>query len=298
MPFARPRPQTTAVIALVAVTAVWGSTFVIVQDIVATVPVLDFLGVRFGIATLLMLAVRPRALASLPRPMIGRGVLLGLALGMGYALQTVGLKYASATVSGFITGMFVVFTPLAAWVFLRTRIAASAWLGVGLATVGLAFLSLNGASLGVGELLTLGCAAMFAAHIVGLGAWSTHEQAYGLAVLQLGVVSIVCLLFGSLDGITLPSDGSTWAAVVFLAVFATAVAFFVQTWAQAHLAPTRAAVVMTMEPVFATAFAVLVAGEVLTGRIVVGALCILAAMYLVELGPRKSADAAVERLEA
>jgi drug/metabolite transporter (DMT)-like permease len=291
------RPQTTAVIALVAVTAVWGSTFVIVQDVVETVPVLDFLGVRFGIATLLMLAVRPRALGALPRPMFGRGVLLGVALGTGYVLQTIGLKYASATVSGFITGLFVVFTPLVAWIFLRTRIAGTAWLGVGLATVGLAFLSLNGASVGIGELLTLGCAAMYAVHIVGLGAWSTHEQAYGLAVLQLGVVSVVCLVAGSLNGITLPSDGSTWAAVVFLAVFATAVAFFVQTWAQAHLAPTRAAVVMTMEPVFATAFAVIVAGEVLTGRIIIGALCILAAMYLVELGPRNAADAAVERLE-
>lgn len=292
-----PRPQTTAVASLTAVTAIWGSTFVIVQDVVRTVPVLDFLGVRFGIATLLMLAVRPRSVAALPRALVPRGIALGVILGSGYVLQTFGLKYASATVSGFITGLFVVFTPLVAWVLLRTRVTAAAWLGVGLATIGLAFLSLNGAAVGLGEALTLGCAALYAVHIVGLGAWSTHEDAYGLAVVQLGTVSAVCLVIGASDGLILPSQPSTWAAVLFLALFATAIAFFVQTWAQAHLAPTRAAVVMTMEPVFATVFAVLVAGEVLTLRIAVGAACILAAMFLVELGPRRGADAEVERLE-
>jgi drug/metabolite transporter (DMT)-like permease len=290
-------PDLWATAPLLAVTVVWGSTFVIVQDVVRTVPVLDFLGLRFGIATVLMLLIRPQRVRALPRGQIKRGVVLGLVLGGGYVLQTLGLQHASATVAGFITGLFVVFTPIVAWVFLRSRIERAAWLGVILATFGLALLSLNGWSVGIGELLTLGCALLYAVHIVGLGQWSTHEDAYGLAVIQLGTVSIVCTTLGATNGFVLPSTTSTWAAVVFLAVFATAIAFFVQTWAQAHLSPTRTAVVMTMEPVFATLFAVLFADEQLTTRIVVGAACVLAAMYLVELGPRHAADAEIERLE-
>jgi len=282
---------------LLAVTVVWGSTFVVVQDVVRTVPVFDFLGMRFGIATLLMLLIRPRSVLALPRIQVQRGITLGLVLGGGYILQTIGLKYASATVAGFITGLFVVFTPIVAWLFLRTRIERAAWIGVLIATFGLALLSLNGWSVGRGEVLTLGCAALYAVHIVGLGQWSRREDAYGLAVVQLGTVSIVCTAIGALNGFVLPSRTSTWAAVVFLAVFATAVAFFVQTWAQAHLSATRTAVVMTMEPVFATVFAVLFAGEQLTVRIITGAACVLAAMYLVELGPRHAADATIERLE-
>ena len=126
---------------------------------------------------------------------------------------------------------------------------------------------------------------------------STRHEAYGLAVVQLATVSIVCTLIGATNGFVLPSTTSTWVAVVFLAVFATAIAFFVQTWAQAHLSATRTAVVMTMEPVFATLFAVLFADEQLTLRIVVGAAFVLGAMYLVELGPRHAADSTIERLE-
>jgi len=290
-------PDLWAMAPLLAVTVVWGSTFVIVQDVVRTVPVLDFLGLRFGIATVLMLLVRPRTVFALPRVQVKRGIGLGLVLGGGYVLQTVGLKYASATVAGFITGLFVVFTPIVAYVLLRTRIERAAWVGVVLATFGLALLSLNGWALGLGETLTLGCAFLYAIHIVGLGQWSTRQDAYGLAVVQLGTVSIVCTMLGATNGFVLPAKASTWVAVVFLAVFATAVAFFVQTWAQAHLSATRTAVVMTMEPVFATLFAVLFAGEQLTTRIAIGAACVLAAMYLVELGPRHAADAAIERLE-
>jgi drug/metabolite transporter (DMT)-like permease len=222
---------------------------------------------------------------------------MGAALALGYVLQTVGLQYASATVSGFITGMFVVFTPVVAWILGDQRVTRAGWGGVALATLGLALLSLNGASIGYGEALTLGCAVMFAVHIVLLGRWSSREDAYGLAVVQLATVGGFCLLAAAPDGIQAPPDAGTWGRVVFLSVFATAVAFVVQTWAQAHVTPTRAAIVMTMEPVFAGLFGVL-AGEALTLRIVLGAACVLVAMFLVELGPRKGADASVERLEA
>jgi drug/metabolite transporter (DMT)-like permease len=224
--------------------------------------------------------------------------MLGLALAAGYIAQTFGLQRTPATVSGFITGLFVVLTPLCAGLLLRKRIDLVSWLGVAIATGGLALLSLHGLSVGRGEAITLLCALSFALHIVGLGEWSRPQDAYGLAVVQLTTVAVVSAVAAAPDTLSPPPDAKVWGAVLLTALAATAVGFFVQTWAQAHLAPTRAAVVMTMEPVFAGIFGVAFGGDDLTGRVVVGALLVLAAMFLVELGPRRGADARVERLEA
>src|SRR5439155_25689470 len=121
--------------------------------------------------------------------------------------------------------------------------------------------------------------------------------AYGLAVVQLGTVAVVSVVVAAFDSLAPPPDAGVWGAILLTALLATAVGFLVQTWAQAHLAPTRAAVVMTMEPVFAGIFGVAFGGDDLTGRIVMGGVLVLAAMLLVELGPRHGADAAIERLE-
>src|SRR3954447_18952264 len=167
MPASRPSRESLAVVVLVAVTCIWGSTFVVVKDAVERMPVMDFLAWRFAIAALVMAAVRPRAVASLPPRARRHGVLLGLALGAGYVAQTFGLERTPATVSGFITGLFVVFTPLCAGVLLRRSIPATAWVAVAVATSGLALLSLHGLSVGRGEAITLLCAVSFALHIVG-----------------------------------------------------------------------------------------------------------------------------------
>lgn len=279
-----------ATILLIAVTAVWGGTFVVVHDIVAKMDVTDFLFWRFLLATVLLLMLRPRAVMRLSPQERVRGVLIGVVLGFGYVLQTVGLQHTSPTVSGFVTGMFIVFTPLLAGPLMNEPVGAAAWVGVALATVGLALISLHGASLGYGELLTLGCAALFALQIIGLSAWSTAENAYGLATLQLGTTTVIALAGAALTGgIQAPSDSTLWLEVAFMGVFATAVAFVIQSWAQSHMSPTRAAVVLTMEPVFAGIFGVW-AGDELTTRIIAGAACILAAMLIVELGPRKARD--------
>ncbi|MDQ1705193.1 MAG: hypothetical protein QOF18_1559 [Frankiaceae bacterium] len=290
-------PAAIATVALVAVTAVWGSTFVVVKDAVERMPVMDFLAWRFAIAAIAMALVRPSALRKLTPTARRHGVVLGLALAAGYVAQTFGLQRTPATVSGFITGLFLVFTPLCAGVLLRRRIGGAAWLGVTVAAAGLALLSLHGLSVGSGEAITLLCALAFALHIVGLGEWSTPRDAYGLAVVQLATVAVVSIVVAAPDSLRPPPDAGVWGAVLLTALAATAVGFFVQTWAQAHLAPTRAAVVMTMEPVFAGVFGVAVGGDRLTVRTVAGALLVLAAIFLVELGPRHGADATVERLE-
>lgn len=281
--------HTLATLALVGATAVWGATFVVVQDAVEQMAVLPFLFWRFALATLVLAALRPRAVLELSPEKRRHGLLLGLLLGGGYVLQTFGLLHTSATVSGFITGMFVVFTPLIGWVVLGEPISRSVWAAVALATLGLALISLNGFAIGLGELLTLGCAALFAGQIVGLSRWSTAQDAYGLTVLQLGVVAVLSLVASPLQGgMQLPPSPSVWAAIVFLALAATALAFLAQTWAQTHMSAPRAAIVLTLEPVFAGIFGVWIGGDELTGRILVGGLCIVAAMYLVELGPRLS----------
>ena len=275
-------------LALLAVTAVWGSTFIVVKDAIGRMPVTDFLTWRFTLAAVAMLVVRPRSVAALgPR---GRraGLVLGVALGSGYLLQTLGLQTTSALVSGFLTGMFVVLTPLGAAVLLREPPGRAAWGAVGLATVGLALLSLKGLSIEGGELLTLGCAAAFALHIVGLGRWAPSFNAYGLAVVQLLTTAALCGVVANPGGLVVPPDAGVWGALALTALAATAVAFVVQTWAQAHLAPTKAAVVMSMEPVFSGLFAVGIAHEALGPRTFVGAVLVLGAMLLTEIGPGKT----------
>jgi drug/metabolite transporter (DMT)-like permease len=284
-------------LALIGVTAIWGSTFVVVKDAVEKMPVTDFLTWRFGLAALVMLLLRPRSVAALGPSGRRAGALVGLALGAGYLLQTLGLQHTSAAVSGFITGMFVVLTPLGSALLLRSRVPLAAWGAVALATVGLALLSLHGLSVGYGELLTLGCAAAFALHIVGLGQWSASYDAFGLAVVQLATTAVLCAVVAVPGGVVVPPTASVWGALAVTALGATALAFVVQTWAQSVLAPTRAAVIMTMEPVFSGLFAVLLAGEHLGLRTLGGAALVLVAMLLTEVGPRHGAEGSVSRLE-
>src|SRR3954469_13126441 len=293
----RATSTTSATFALVGVTAVWGSTFVVVKHAIERMPVMDFLSWRFAIAALVMAVVRPSAVMALSPTARRNGVVLGLALAAGYVAQTFGLERTPASVSGFITGLFVVLTPLCAALLLGRRVDGLAWGGGVIATGGLALLSLHGLSIGRGEAITLLCALSFALHIVGLGEWTTARDAYGLAVVQLTTVAVVSIVVAAPDSLAPPPDAGVWGAILLTALAATAVGFLVQTWAQSHLAPTRAAVVMTMEPVFAGIFGVAFGGDDLTTRLVVGALLVLVAMLLVEIGPRRGADATVERLE-
>ncbi len=286
-PGVRP-PAALPVAGLLVVTAVWGSTFFLLKDVVDRVPVPDFLAVRFVVAALALAVLFPKAVGRLSSADRRVGVVLGLLYGIAQLLQTVGIQTTSASVSGFITGMYVVFTPFLAALLLRTRLGWAAWTAVALATLGLGLLSLQGFAVGTGELLTLAGALFYALHIVGLGRWSRSSEAIGLTVVQLATVSVVCTIGALPGGITLPDRAYDWGVLVYMAVVAGAAALVVQTWAQAHLAPTRAAVIMTMEPVWAAVFAVALGGEALGPRVLVGGALVLAAMYLVELAPSRA----------
>jgi drug/metabolite transporter (DMT)-like permease len=158
---------------------------------------------------------------------------------------------------------------------------------VGLATAGLALLSLNGFSVGVGEAITLLAAALYALHIVGLGRYTSSDSATGLSVVQMVVIAAVCLCGAVPNGVVLPTTPGQWASVLYMVVFASILSLWVQTWAQAHMPATRAAIVMTLEPVFAAFFAVTLGDEILTWRMVVGGALVLTAMYAVELLARR-----------
>lgn len=275
-------------LALLGVTVAWGATFVVVQMGVEAMPVSDYLFWRFGIAAVVMALLRPRSLVRLSRRDWRNGAILGSFLAAAYFFQTIGLQYTSASVSGFITGMFLVFVPLITAVVLKKPVAPSAWLAVGVATVGLGLLSLNGLAVGIGEFVTLLGAVAFAFHLVALSEWSTGAKAYGLTVVQLGVVAIVAGVGAISDGaIDVPATTDLWINLLFMALVATLLAYFLTTWALAHLPPVRGAVILTMEPVFAGIFGVAIAGDEVTWRTAVGAGMILGATYLVELGPRR-----------
>jgi drug/metabolite transporter (DMT)-like permease len=292
MPAAGSRTELLAFLALLAMTAAWGSTFFLINDLVTRIPVADLLAIRFAIASVALgLIAAPRL--HLSRSVLSYGALLGLLYGAAQILQTAGLAHTTASVSGFVTGLYVVATPLLTALILRRKIPPLTWLAAVLATLGLGVLAVHGFAIGYGELLTLISAVIYAGHIVALGRFSTAETTLSLSLVQLSMITLVTAVAalwptaGSAPGIQLPESLHDWLVVLYLALIASALTMVLQTWAQAHIEPSRAAVIMAMEPVWAAAFAVALGGESITARMIIGGLAIVSAMYLVERPQRR-----------
>ncbi len=278
-----------AALALLAVTALWGSTFILIKDINDRLPVPDFLGVRFTIAALTLLLLAPRAIGRMNPLLRRQSVYAGLIYTAAQLLQTFGLSHTAASVSGFVTGMYVVLTPLFAALLLRQRIPPTVWFAVTLSTAGLAILSLRGFHIGFGESITFASAILYALHIVALSRWASTGDAIGMATIQTAVVGAVCLVVAAPGGITVAQNGRDWISVVYMAVGAGAIAMLAQTWAQTRISAARAALLMTMEPVFAAGFAVALGGESLGPRVFLGGLFILTAMVIAESSESRTA---------
>jgi drug/metabolite transporter (DMT)-like permease len=281
---------------LLGVTAAWGSTFFMIKDLLEQITVLDFLSVRFAIAAAALFLLAPRSVGRLSRDEVRQGAALGAVYGLAQVLQTLGLDRTPATVSGFVTGMYVVMTPLLAAALFREHIGRLVWVAVAASTVGLAILSLNGFAISSGVVLIFVAAIGYALHIIGLARWSSTSNVFGLAIVQMIVICLVCSVASAPNGIHPPVNADGWLALVYMAVVAGSLTILGQTWAQAHLSSTRAAIIMTMEPVFAAFFAVLFGGETLTVRMLIGGAFVLAAMYLVELAPRRHVEGEVAHL--
>lgn len=249
-------------LALVAVTAVWGVTFVQVKDAVAIYPLFAFLAVRFAIASATLAVPAARRLRSLGPHGWRAGIVLGLLLALGYALQTAGLERTTVSSAGFITGLYVVFTPLIALLFFGTRIGLAVWVGVALSTVGLGLLSgIDSGRIG-GDLLVLGGSAAYSLQIVLM---ERHAPRYDpLAFTQaemlacFGGFAAIALALGQVE---LPRGWTVWGALLVTGVFASALGYVVQTWAQRRTSATRTALAFTMEPVWAGIFGFWLAGD-------------------------------------
>jgi len=266
---------------LLSVAVIWGSAFVVMKDTLHRQDVNSFLACRFILAALIMAILRPKAFAHFDRKFLTRGIILGVLLGCGYIFQTFGLTLTSVAKTGFITGLYAVFTPLIAAGLLKKHISKIQWLSVGLAAVGLAFLSMNGFSMGLGEFLVVISAAFYAGHIVALSEWSAGANAYALTVLQLGVVGIICFIASLKSGFHMPPDSGVWKAIIYTAIFASAFAFIVQTWVQSFMSATSTGIILTMEYIFAALFGVWFGHESLTLRVVIGGSLVIAAMYII-----------------
>lgn len=271
-----------AAAALLSVTAVWGSTFFLIKDLLDRIPAADFLAVRFAIAFIVMVVLAPRAIARLSPEVRRRSMYAGGIYGVAQIMQTVGLGHTDASVSGFITGLYVVATPVLASLAFRQRVSRTVWVAVALSTVGLAILSLRGFAVGFGESITFVCAILYAVHIVVLSRWSTARDAYAMATIQMGVIAALCFVAAGPDGLTLPDRPGDWMSTLYMALAAGALAMLAQTWAQSQLDASRAALLMTMEPVFAATFAISFGDEGLGWRLLIGGALVLAAMILAE----------------
>jgi drug/metabolite transporter (DMT)-like permease len=278
--------QIGAALLLLLVTAIWGSAFVFTKNAIALTGPLHFLFYRFLLATLLTAAIAGRRLRLISRDMLKKGLITGIALAGGYATQTIGLQYTTVGNSAFITGFYVVLVPFAGWFF--SRVIKGEQVAFGFAALfGLALFSLNEQfRLNPGDIWTLACAAIYACHFVLLGRYTKGTDSLLLTLLQL----VVTTLFSGLAALLLekpPSPAAfsseVWFALVYCALLASALAFFIQTAAQKILSPTQASLIFTTEALFGAFFGWLLLGETLLPRQFGGAAILIGSMAAVLL---------------
>lgn len=281
-------------LALVAVAVVWGSTFVMVKDAVESYPLFGFLGWRFAIAVLAFVVLFPRSLTRLTAPNVRGGLLAGVFLTAGYVLQTWGLTRTTASNAAFITGMFVVVTPVLQAVFLRRMPTAATLVGVAMAVPGLWLLTGGGSGWGVGDSLVFGCAVAYSIHMLVLGSLGDDIDVGALTLVQLFTVTVVCTAVSLVtEPRVMPVGVDVWVALAVTGVLASAVAFWVQTYAQQVISPARTALILVSEPAFGGLFGWF-AGERLGNLGFVGAGLILGGMVVSEAASALSGKATFE----
>jgi drug/metabolite transporter (DMT)-like permease len=291
-----PATQRRAILALVGAAFLFGATFVVVKAALDEIDPVEFVAWRFLIGAIIL------AILALPKGRLiwWHGSIAGVALFAGFALQTAGLQFTTASNSALITGLYVVFTPFLAsalsrrwpspWVVAGALIAFA---GVGLLT------GVGGLSLGRGDWLTVGCALAFAVHIVILAHWAHQHPVIPFTMVQMGVTSLLAFIYAMLfeDGVGVP-DRSVWAALALTGIGVTAGAYLLQIWAQTVVGPSTAAVVLAAEPAFGVAAGWVVLGERLDAGGWLGAGMIVVAIYVVITRQRDPASRAAEGVTA
>jgi drug/metabolite transporter (DMT)-like permease len=273
-----------AVIALLGVGFGWGAGFVLMKDAIEQQPYMDFLATRFTIAALVMILLRPFVALKMQAGDLKYGGLIGVVLAFGYITQTIGLELTTAATSGFLTGLYVVFTPLIAWLFVKYKISGRVAIGVLFSIFGLAIFSgaAQSVEFQVGQIWLVVCAVLYAIHILLLGKYGQGRNSYRFAMLQIAAVALVTWGFAIVDGYQPPPNFEVWFAILFTALLSTVMAFWIQTWAQTLLDPARVALLITSEVIWTAVLAIGMGQEPLTLAIVVGGGMMLTAMLIVE----------------
>jgi len=269
-----------ALLALVVVTAVWGVTFVQVKDALEVYPLFAFLAVRFAIASLTLAPLAaPRLRSAGWKP----GALLGALLAVGYALQTAGLERTTVSSAGFITGLYVVFTPVFAYLLFRIRVARIVAVGVGLAVLGLALLTGVGVGDPVGDALVLGGSAVYSLQIALMERYAPRYDPIAFTFVEMLAAFVgFAVIAVALGQIELPRGWVVWGALLVTGVFASALGFLVQTWAQRQLSAARTALAFAMEPAWTALFGFWLAGDRLGAAGWAGAALIMAGIVVAE----------------
>ena len=275
------KSKLTLYIAMISIAAVWGSSFVVMKDSLERQNVFSFLSSRFILAALLMFLYKPGVFRGLTKKFIYRGIIAGILLGGGYIFQTYGLTKTTVSNTGFITGLYLVFTPLISLIILKRHVLKIQWLAVVIATIGLFFISYNGVTIGLGEILVLISAFIYGAHFVALGEWSDGKNTYALTFIQVATVAALTSIFAFKDGFQMAPDSTVWLAILYTAFFATFIGFLIQTKAQSVMSATVASVLLATETPFAVFFGLYFHNDPLTLRIITGGLLVMAAMALV-----------------
>jgi drug/metabolite transporter (DMT)-like permease len=282
-------------LAILFISLIWGATFVVVKEALRDASTFVFLFLRFTLATVLLWLFF-RARRSTPASHGGRmgwlgGLFCGVCLFAGFAFQTAGLRLTTASKSAFLTGLYIVLVPLLASLVNKSVPRLAEVAGIAAATAGTGLLSLTGDgwSWNAGDTLTVLGAAAFAMQILALDRWSKRMSVETLSLLQIASVAVFSLaMIAFWETPQWRWSGRLAGALAVTAVFATSLSFTLQTWAQRHTTPTRAALIFATEPVFAGLTAWLAAGEAWTGRMAAGAGLILTGILLVEMKPRRA----------
>lgn len=292
---------------LILCTLIWGATFVLVKDALANASVFVFLALRFLLATVVLILMYGRQVRAAGGSGFRAGALIGCCMFGGYAFQTAGLALTTPSKAAFITGFFVVFVPLLLALFGSRRAPLWVWFGAFSAFIGLYFLAVPPSGLSAlnrGDLLVLACAFMFALHVISIGHYSIRYSPGALTLIQVAVTALfttLCVPLFALFGIEQPR--AMWTrglilAVVTTGIFATAVAFSVQVWAQQYTSANHAAIIFTLEPVFAGLTSFFFYHERLSARSLAGAALILGGILIAELlGPAPAAESSVPPVE-
>jgi drug/metabolite transporter (DMT)-like permease len=284
-------------IALIAVTAVWGVTFVQVKDAVAIYPLFAFLAVRYALATGALAVAGIARVRTLGRPGVGAGVLVGALLALGIALQTAGLERTTVSSTGFITGLYVVLTPLFALALFRSAVGAQVWAGVALALVGLALLSGIHAGSPTGDALVLASTAAQALQIVLIERYAARYDAVALTLVEMATCFGGFLLIAVARGeLALPRGWTVWGALLVTGVFASALAYLIQIWAQRRLSAPRIAIIFSLETVWAGFFGYVLSGDRLGAAGWLGCAAIMAGIVLAEPAAAAALRAGVARV--